>query len=322
VRFPARFVKFAVPVDGCLRERRLDGNLSPVRAAAVPEQLARGPFTTARAEAAGLTRHALRGPAWRQLFRGVWIVATATLDRSTWVAAAHLVLPVDAVLCGLSGAEAFGLDVRPTDDVVVHAAFTRQVARRRPGMRLYELGLCADEVTCRGTWLVTTAARTAFDCARWLPLTEAVVVLDALLHLGLTTPEEVAAVVDRHRGERWVRRVAGVLSLADGRSESPMESRLRVLLVRAGLTGIEPQYVVRTAAGVFVGRLDLAFVAAKVAVEYDGAWHWQQRRNDDRRRDALRALGWTVIVVSAEDYYSDPHDIIRGVREALAQAAA
>jgi very-short-patch-repair endonuclease len=169
---------------------------------------------------------------------------------------------------------------------------------------------------------VTSAARTAYDCARWLPLVEAVVVVDALLHAGLTTPEEIAAVVDRHRGERWIRRVGPVLSLVDGRSESPMESRLRVLLLRAGLVGLEPQYVVRRAGGRFVGRLDLAFPAARVAVEYDGAWHWQQRRADDRRRDALRRLGWTIVVVSAEDYYGDPHGIVRRVREELAAAAA
>jgi very-short-patch-repair endonuclease len=60
----------------------------------------------------------------------------------------------------------------------------------------------------------------------------------------------------------------------------------------------------------------------KVAVEYDGALHWSRRRADDRRRDAIRALGWTVIVVSAEDYYRHPSGLVVQVRSALRAAAA
>jgi very-short-patch-repair endonuclease len=254
--------------------------------------------------------------------QGVWILATITPDRATWVAAARLVMPVDAVLCGLSATTEYGVDVRRDDDFDVHVAFTRSVPRRRDRLKLRELTLLPDEVVRVGQWLVTSAARTAYDCARWLPLVEAVVVVDALLHAGLTTTDEVTALVTRHRGERWISRVGSVLSLADGRSESPMESRLRMLLVRAGLVGVEPQYEVYTAGGAFVGRLDLAFVEAKVAVEYDGAWHWQQRRKDDLRRDAIRALGWTVIVVSADDYYNDRLGVIRRVSDALDRAAA
>jgi very-short-patch-repair endonuclease len=169
---------------------------------------------------------------------------------------------------------------------------------------------------------VTTPLRTAFDCARWLPLVEAVVVIDALSHAGYFAVEELLAFAAAHPGWRWVTRVARAAALADARSESPMESRLRLLLVRAGLTGLQPQLNVFASDGRLVGRLDLAFEAWKVAVEYDGAWHWRQRRQDDRRRDALRRLGWTVIVVSAEDYYNDPAGVVRRVREALADAAA
>jgi very-short-patch-repair endonuclease len=97
-----------------------------------------------------------------------------------------------------------------------------------------------------------------------------------------------------------------------------MESRLRVLLVRAGIHSLRPQVVVRDAD--FTARLDLADEQLMVAAEYDGSDHWMQRREDDRRRDRLRALGWTIIVVSAEDYYSSPTGIITSVRAALAAA--
>jgi very-short-patch-repair endonuclease len=101
-----------------------------------------------------------------------------------------------------------------------------------------------------------------------------------------------------------------------------MESRVRVLLVCGGLPTPVSQFEVFDPPGHFVARLDLAFPEAKLAVEYDGAQHWQQRRADDRRRDALRALGWTVLVYSAADYYQDPTRIVGDVRAALSRQAA
>lgn len=287
----------------------------------IPNALVDAPFTTRTAQLYGVSKSALRGPAWRQLFRGVWISANARISREAWLAAARLVLPVDAILCGPSAVDAHGVDVRPEGDVVVHAGFADAVPRRRGGMRLRQLTLSSDEVITVGGWLVTSPLRTAFDCARWLPLVDAVVVVDALIQAQLVDIGSLSAFVKEHPGVRWVRRVADVIAYADGRSESPMESRLRLLLVQAGLVDVESQFVVRDAAGRFVARLDLAFVGARVAVEYDGAWHWQQRRQDDRRRDAVRALGWTVLVVSSEDYYQQPKRIVRQVAEALRRAA-
>ena len=100
-----------------------------------------------------------------------------------------------------------------------------------------------------------------------------------------------------------------------------METRLRLVLVLGGLPRPRTQIEVYEPSGRFVGRVDMGYEALKVAVEYDGAWHWKQRRNDDRRRDALRALGWTVLVFSAEDVYQHKLDVVRAVRNALAEAA-
>jgi len=100
-------------------------------------------------------------------------------------------------------------------------------------------------------------------------------------------------------------------------SESPTETRLRVRLVEFGLPRPIAQFEVRSPRGEFVARLDLAYPQHKVAVEYDGAWHWKQRRDDDRRRDAMRAAGWVVLVYDADDVYGGPERIVREVRQAL-----
>jgi len=151
-------------------------------------------------------------------------------------------------------------------------------------MQLRQLALKNDEVVRSGRWLVTTPLRTAFDCSRWLPRVDSVVVVDALAHAGLIDLDDLLTFAARHPGVRWVRRVASVVAVADPLSESPMESRLRLLLVQAGFTGVRSQLDVRDEAGRFVGRLDLAFEESRVAVEYDGAWHWTRRRADDRGR--------------------------------------
>lgn len=287
-----------------------------------PMELLDGPFTRRNAEAAGVSWHALRGPAWRRIFHSVWVAATLELDRATWLRAARLIMPVDAVLCGPSAAEQHGVDVREANDMTVHVAFTDGVPRRRPGLAVRQLALLADEVTALRGWLVTTPIRTAFDCARWLPVVDAVVVVDALVHADLVCIDDLLTFAKTHPGVRWVRKVTKICSLAAVGAESPMETRLRLVLVLGGLPKPEPQIVVRTPSGVFVARVDMGYEALKVAVEYDGAWHWQQRRKDDRRRDALRKLGWTVLVFSAEDVYQHKLDVVRAVRDALAAAAA
>jgi len=71
-----------------------------------------------------------------------------------------------------------------------------------------------------------------------------------------------------------------------------------------GVTGFVPQYVVRHR-GRFVARVDLGDPRAKLALEYDGLWHWDpgQLGRDRRRLNALTATGWRSVPATA----ADPH---------------
>ena len=68
-------------------------------------------------------------------------------------------------------------------------------------------------------------------------------------------------------------------------------------------------------------RLDLAYPAHRVAVEYDGEeWHHlteEQRENDRTRREWLRQQGWTVIVVDKDGVHDRSQRWLRELREAL-----
>jgi hypothetical protein len=164
---------------------------------------------------------------------------------------------------------------------------------------------------------MTTALRTVFDCGRWLRLVEATVVADAHSHAGLVAIDELNAYLEMHRGLRGVVKLRRVIELMEPKTESPMETRLRLLLVLAGLPRPEVQVVIRDDHDGFVARADFGYPEQRLVIEYDGAHHWNQRRADDHRRDAMRSLGWEVLVVSAEDYYETPDLTIARIRAAL-----
>ncbi|WP_457049034.1 endonuclease domain-containing protein [Geodermatophilus sp. SYSU D01045] len=107
------------------------------------------------------------------------------------------------------------------------------------------------------------------------------------------------------------------MPLVDARAESPQESRLRVCLVLAGLDPV-PQFEVLHH-GRFVARVDLAFPGERLAVEYEGAHHFQddQIPKDDERLERLRAAGWRVVRVSAADLRDSEALLVR-IRAALA----
>jgi hypothetical protein len=262
------------------------------------------PFTIEQALAARLTHAALQSAPWRQLLRGVWVHEDVADTRELRFAAVRLILPLRATVCGLTAAWLHGADVRHRDDLDIHVGFPKGTRiRNRKGLVVCQETLDPSDIVVIDGIQVTTPLRTAFDCARWLRGVERVVVLDSLTHARVTSVEELGVYIAGKRRLRNLRVAEQVLQLVDPLAESPMETRLRMLLIESGLPRPISQLNVFDSRGSFVARLDLAYERAKVAVEYDGAHHWDQRRGDDRRRDRLRELGWVVLVYSSADYY-------------------
>jgi very-short-patch-repair endonuclease len=114
-------------------------------------------------------------------------------------------------------------------------------------------------------------------------------------------------------------RVFAVLSVADPRAESPMESILRVTMVDRGLPRPECQVDVFDADGQFIGRLDLAYRRARVGIEYEGDQHRERTafRRDLARINAMQAAGWVIVRVTADDI-RNPDKMIAQIRAALA----
>ena len=102
-------------------------------------------------------------------------------------------------------------------------------------------------------------------------------------------------------------------------TESPLEQRLRRLLIKNGLPVPATQHEVRDR-GKLVARVDLAYPLARLAIEADGyRYHtgraaWQR---DLVRRNALSLLGWTVHHVTWEDIEVRPDEVVERVRTTL-----
>jgi hypothetical protein len=274
------------------------------------------------AATAGISEKALRQPRWRHVFRDVWVAAGLPDTRELRLECARLVLPAYAVLCNVTAAWLYGADVRHQDDLDVHVSFPPGRRRRpRPGVVVTQETLAETDICVIQGLPVTTPVRTAFDALRLLKPPASLVVADALLYAGLTSMEELSRYFGGQRRLRNLRVGERLLDFVHPLTESPMETRTRWELVLGGLPAPVVQFEVY-AGGDFVARLDLAFPEHKVGVEYDGAWHWERRRDDDRRRDRLRALGWTIIVVSADDVYGNPQGMCARVAAALRSAKA
>lgn len=291
--------------------------------ARVPEELTSTPFTRDMAHAFGVTDRMLRSAPWRQVFTGVWVHDALEDSRDLRLQAARLLIPRSGVLCGLTTAWVLGVDVRRLDDLDVHVGFPKgKRIRKRPGLAVCQETLDPSDIMLIDGVPVTTPLRTVFDALRWLRRVEGIVVADALTHAGLVTVPQIADYFASKRRLRNLRIGERLIEFIEPLTESPMETRLRMLLVDAGLPRPEPQHVVRDHLDEFVGRLDLAYPAVRLGIEYDGADHWKQRREDDRRRAAIRACDWEVCVFSADDVFSTPDATVSFVRQLLRNRAA
>lgn len=140
-----------------------------------------------------------------------------------------------------------------------------------------------------GALPLTTAEDTFVDLAAELHLVDLVVLGDSLVKAGRTTPAALVAAAAAVTGRRsaGARRAAGLVRSG---VDSPMESRLRMLVVLAGLPEPVVNHIEYDDLGRWVRPFDLSYPKARLAIEYDGRQHAQSQvqweRDVDRREGA------------------------------------
>jgi hypothetical protein len=252
------------------------------------------PFRGSIAITAGVVTPAvLRGPRFRRLLPDVHVTADTVVDLEVLSLAAAVLVGPRGVLSGYSAAEVLGAScARPGAPAEVTMLGGHQ-RRPRPGLVVHRDALRPDELTrLRGVSL-TSPERTAYDLARRAPsVTEAVVAVDAVCHPFGLDPAVVLVPVP---GARGVARFPEVLRLADPRSGSPMETRIRLAIVLAGLPAPVLQHPVPLDGHPY--ELDLAYPRAKLAIEHNGAEHLtsDRHRRDLLREQLLAAAGWRIV---------------------------
>ena len=259
-----------------------------------------------------LTAGQLRGPAWRRLFRDVYVdAAVPDTHRLRARAAASLVVP-GAVVTGVSAAVLWGVDLVGVGDEVELTLPPGAHPRRHPGLVVRRAVLPDADVRVHARVRVSTPEATVLRLARALLRDDAVVAADQLVR---ATRIDLEALRARAGAPGAVPpRVRAVCALADGLAESPPETRVRLLLRGGGLPRPVAQYEIRHG-GRFVARVDFAWPELK----YDGAWHGEkgQFAQDRRRLNRLQEAGWRVVFVTAGDLH-DPARLRAMVRAALA----
>jgi very-short-patch-repair endonuclease len=156
--------------------------------------------------------------------------------------------------------------------------------------------------------------------ATQLSLDELIVAGDVLVRRRspLSSLERMETALHAARGARGVHAAAAALREIRPGTDSPPESTMRLILVRAGLPEPLVRYQVNDD-GYFVGTPDLAYPSHKVALEYQGDGHreWEVFEDDIVRLDLFHAAGWKVLQVTKRQL-RDPVRLANRVRGALA----
>ena len=129
-------------------------------------------------------------------------------------------------------------------------------------------------------------------------------------------PRAVLDLRMHHLGARGSAQLGTAGRLADPRAKSPMESRIRLAIVFAGL----PTPVLQHPVGPF--SLDLAYPAVRLAIEYDGEAHRGQERalRDLDRQAYLTDAGWKVLRFTTVQVVRRPQWVAARVRKELLEA--
>ena len=250
---------------------------------------------------------------YQRVHQNVYAPRDLELTAADRVRAAWLWSGRTATASGLSAAVLLGSRWIP-DETPAELLRTQYPAPR--GIIVHQDQVPEEELTTRSGISCTAAERTVFDLGRRLAFTEGLVRVDALLNATNMAFADIAKVVDRHPGARYVRRLRDVLAVADGGAESPQETRVRLVLLRGGTPTVTTQIPVGRR------RIDMGWPEWKVGVEYDGAQHWddpRQHGSDIERQEYFDGLGWRIVRVVAA-HLRDRHSIIGRAERALRSA--
>lgn len=274
------------------------------------------PFLRAEGIDNGLTEKVLRGPGYRRLFRNV-LVSSETAPTALQRARGALTLQCESAWAShVTAARVKGAPVPTIADE--HVSVSHQKLRRHhQGLRCH-VGDPTGVVVEKGM-RVSGDVPMFIELGGQLTLVDLVVVGDWLVRRRGVTPGQLVRACE-HSRHRDARKALAAARYVRRDVDSPMETRLRMLLVLAGLPEPVVNLVIRDRVGEVIRKYDLCYPAVKVAVEYNGKLHveviatWE---DDLERRADMDDEDWRLVVVISSGIYQDPLRTLRRVHRVL-----
>ncbi|WP_167051185.1 hypothetical protein [Salinibacterium sp. ZJ77] len=293
-----------------------------MRLVELPDGLGRA-FSTKAALEAGVHPARLRTVDLARPFHGVREIAPAlTLEERCRTYAARM--RPDEFFCSATAAllHEIPLPLDLEDDRRLHVAVPNP--RRAPRSKgiighKFVVHPARGEVVEFSGLRVSSPERSWCELGAILDTTDLVAAGDHLIRPAnrLSSAARLRATLERHPHKRTRERLEAAFALLDPGAESPAESALRVLLVRAAISGFRSNLRVHVAGR--MRRIDLAHEDRMVALEYQGDIHRDTRqwRADMTRIAELESVGWRVGYVNADDM-RDPDRLVARIRRLLA----
>lgn len=273
--------------------------------------------------AAGVLRRVHRGV---MVDAVVWDEATSE-ERHRLRCRAVLLRYRDVALSHVSAIVAHGLPVFDARLDLVHLSRIDAGRPRRRGAVQVHPRLPGPAVVRTASWPplpVCTIAVAVLQTADWDGLDAGMVAAEAALHRGLVTAGELQRARAVARLGRGRAAADLVVALAGPHSESPGETRTRLLLRSLGWAMPTQQATCVLPEG-GAARVDFLLKDEGVVVEFDGAVKYGgatgrgELVREKRREDGLRAIGLEVVRLTWTDL-ARPSDVARLLQAAVARS--
>jgi hypothetical protein len=245
-------------------------------------------ITRAQARAIGLPLRDLRGPRYTRLFYDTYVATPDLLNLRAQAAVVLSRLPNAHHISHHTPVRLWG-GLAP-DSADVHVSMTTREERcRRSGIAAHLAGRDV-RLTTRYGLPISTPVQAFLDLASvGTSLVDLVIAGDSLVKATKLDPVALVEAADAWSGRhaKLARRAARLVRTG---VDSPMETRLRLLLMLAGLPEPDVNFILRAPDGSWRRRFDLCYPGVRLIIEYDGrqhafdhVWPCAERRRDERR---------------------------------------
>lgn len=294
------------------------------KAALLPHEFRQRAFSTTEALAAGVSRSRLRRTDLVRPFHGTR-VGTGSADFLGRCRSFRTRMDERHFFSHSTAARILGLPLPAAlvEDGDLHVSTIRPSrALKARGVIGHQSLLAAEHLLRWGGFPLPRADDILVQLAPMLTLTELVQVGDALTRRQrpLATVEQLCDAAANAGHRPGVVKLRQAVALVRPRTDSPMETELRLAIVNAGLPEPVVNHSITDAAGAVVALGDLAFPEHRLVIEYDGDHHRRDRDQyvkDIDRLWRIEECGWRVVRINATHMEKEASEAVLRVRSAL-----